>query len=87
MSRKEKDLKQRGYKFTGFYSRDKDEAKKEAEVERLNGNWACVLTKVYKGRVYNTEGYSVYVKPKSPQPQTTGTTNAGESNTVTNNEK
>lgn len=57
----EKQAIQASYSFSGFYSRDKEEAKERAAEERAKGNKAMVVTKVSKGRVYNTTGYSVYL--------------------------
>ncbi len=54
----------KGYKFSGIYSKNKEEVKLRAKEEREKGLRACVITKIYKGRIYNTTGYSVYVKDK-----------------------
>lgn len=54
----------RGYEFTGIYTRNKEEAKLRAKKERQKGSRACVVTDTYKGRIYSTTGYSVYIKEK-----------------------
>jgi hypothetical protein len=61
----EKQAKLKGYIFSGIYCDiDIEEAKRRAKEEREKGLLACVVSKLYKGRVYNTIGYSVYVKDK-----------------------
>jgi len=61
----EKQAKSKGYRFSGIYCDiNIEEAKRRAKEERGKGLLACVVSKLYKGRVYNTRGYSVYVKDK-----------------------
>lgn len=64
-TRRERRLEKAGYYFSGFYtSESKDIAKQKAQEYRDAGYYATVVTKTYQGRVYNTEGYSVFIKPK-----------------------
>jgi hypothetical protein len=64
---KENRLRDAGYVFSGFYtSESKDLAKQKAAEYRAKGYYATVLTKTYQGRVYNTVGYSVYIKERAP---------------------
>ncbi len=64
-SRQERDLEAKGYRFSGHYTEDHQEALDRAAEYRKQGFFARVSTKVYEGRVYNTTGYSVYIKEKT----------------------
>jgi hypothetical protein len=60
--------KLKGYRFSGIYcSVDIEEAKRRAKAEREKGLLACVIGKLYRGKVYNTRGYSVYIKEKESE--------------------
>lgn len=61
---RERKLRERGYRFTGIYSEDRQEAKRRAAELRKKGKLACVLHKVYQGRVTASDGYSVYAREK-----------------------
>jgi len=60
----ERHLQEKGYVF-GHYTNDKAQAKAKAAEFRAKGYFATVSAKTYVGRVYNTEGYTVYIKPKA----------------------
>lgn len=67
-TKRERELYAKGYRFSGFYtSESKQLAKDEAAKYRAQGYLATVLTKIYKGRIYDTEGYSVYIKDRAPE--------------------
>ena len=64
-TQRERELRQKGYNFTGIYTRDLEEAKSRAKKLRDEENvFATVVTTVSEGRIYNTTGYSVYKKVK-----------------------
>jgi hypothetical protein len=71
MTRQERKLHDAGYRFTGEYasgSREAKEAMKAKAAEwRRKGFYARVLSKIYPGRVYSSEGHSVYTKPKNAE--------------------
>lgn len=60
---KETQLEEKGYKFSGVYTRDKTEAKQRAEKFRAEGKRATVVH-IFPSRYsrFGSDGYSVYVK-------------------------
>lgn len=64
----ERDLKSQGYTFSGCFASGpsgKTEMLERAKRYRAEGYYARVITKVCVGRVYNTDGHSVYIKRKA----------------------
>jgi hypothetical protein len=62
---REKSLDDKGYVFSGFYTSESLElAKARAKEYRSKGFFATVVTKNYVGRIYDTTGYSVYIRER-----------------------
>ncbi len=57
----EKQAIDKGYSFSGAYSRSKDEIKEQILIEKKLGNKAVIVTKKSRGRIYDTIGYSMYI--------------------------
>lgn len=70
MSKRERRLEDKGYQYSGEFSSDfetgKQQMKDAAAKWRKQGYQAQVVSQVYTGRVYNSEGHSVYVKLRVP---------------------
>jgi hypothetical protein len=52
-----------GYRSSGVYSStDKDEVKKRGKQLKKEGYKTLFITKISKGRVYSTTGWSIWIK-------------------------
>lgn len=65
MNKKIRNLKAKGYRFTGLSTDNYNLAKEIAKQERTKGVFATIVPHTCLGRIYNTIYYRIYIKGKN----------------------